>query len=70
MGDYQERVVDEKAALDTKINNLEEFVDSTLYQTLKYFDQRLLNDQLEIMKNYSDVLGLRIFAFKQAANEV
>jgi len=70
MEDYQERVVDEKAALDTKINNLEEFVDSTLYQTLKYFDQRLLNAQLEIMKNYSDVLGLRIFAFKQAANEV
>lgn len=59
--DWQQRVIDEKGQLDQRIRKLSlalggstEFID---------IDQALLQDQLTVMREYSDILGRRIGRF-------
>jgi hypothetical protein len=63
MQPHQERVVHEKAELDEKVEKLDAFMGKELVLTLPYAEQLRLNQQLTVMKKYSDILGERIAAF-------
>jgi hypothetical protein len=60
MADYQGRVLTEKRELDAKHGKLAEFIGGHIYPTLDETDRDLLIEQLDAMKQYSDVLGQRI----------
>ena len=60
---YQQRVVDEKAALEEKISRLTNFLDGETFKTLPVDEQDRMKRQLHIMSEYSAVLGERIEAF-------
>lgn len=64
---HQERVKSEKREPDIKIQALEAFMGTPLYQTLEEPDRRLLRLQLVHMRNYSGVLGDRIEGFGYGA---
>ena len=62
---YQERVIEEKRALDVKLKKLRYFVDNdAVFVGLPQAEKRRLNRQLNAMEAYSYVLGERIAAFK------
>jgi hypothetical protein len=64
MEPYQERVVQEKAELDDKIDKLDYFIGKEMkYGALPAKDRRLLQLQLAAMSLYSDILTQRIAAF-------
>ena len=63
MQDYQQRVVDEKTALDEKISKLRVFIDSEIHQNLPEKERIRLGRQLFHMRRYSEILGERIDAF-------
>jgi hypothetical protein len=63
---YQQRVIDEKLALDLKIDSLKDFInddDQKIFDRLPADDQFRLARQLLTMESYSDILGQRIAAF-------
>lgn len=60
---HQQRVVDEKAELDEKLEKLIAFFDTPIYADLEYPEQARLKRQSQIMKEYSFILGARIEAF-------
>lgn len=62
---HQQRVVDEKAALDEKAYALSNFIGlSPIFPTIDPEEQERLREQCEIMWQYSEILGARIAAFK------
>jgi len=64
MQEFQQRVVDEKAALDDKIGKLEAFTTSaTPYRDLPVDEQKRLTRQRVVMQEYSNILGERIANF-------
>ena len=63
MKPHQQRVVDEKSALDEKISKLVEFMDSDASEVLSLNEEDDLEEQLEYMQKYSEVLGHRISKF-------
>ena len=63
MEHYQQRVVDEKAALDEKLNALLVFLDGDIFEGLSQVDQALLTVQAKLMASYSTVLASRISLF-------
>jgi hypothetical protein len=63
MQDFQQRVVDEKAALDDKTSRLKPFLGSDKYRALPQAEQERMKRQLSLMEGYSSVLGERIAAF-------
>jgi hypothetical protein len=62
---HQQRVVDEKAALDEKIAKLAAFLPGAIYQALDPAEKIRLRAQLQVMREYSDILTERIKAFEQ-----
>lgn len=61
---YQQRVVDEKAALDEKIGALMEFIEENgIFAGLPSDEQERLRFQLYYMTKYAKVLWERIEAF-------
>lgn len=61
---YQQRVVDEKQALDNKIEALQAFIhNSPYFDHLSVKDRWLLTTQSHIMVQYSAILGERIQQF-------
>jgi hypothetical protein len=61
---HEERVIQEKADLDFKIEKLNVFISSsTTYQFMLQEDKRLLAEQQNAMKSYSHILGRRIERF-------
>jgi hypothetical protein len=63
---HQQRVVDEKAELDTKAQALSKFIgESTIFPTIDAAEQERLKEQCEVMWQYSEILGARIAAFGQ-----
>jgi hypothetical protein len=60
---YQQRVLDEKAALDEKIDKLDIFRAGAIFPTLPTDEQNRLNLQLSFMRSYSGVLTDRINAW-------
>jgi len=61
---HQQRVVDEKAELDTKANALSNFIGlSPIFETLDAAEQERQKVQIDLMWRYSEILGARIAAF-------
>ena len=60
---YQQRVVEEKQALDEKIGKLSAFVGTERYCALPEAEQARMERQLVAMGEYSMILGERIAAF-------
>lgn len=63
---YQQRVVEEKNELDTKIqalNNFISYVPNSRFMALSTAEQGRMHIQVNIMEQYSNVLGQRIEAF-------
>ena len=71
---HQQRVVDEKAELDQKLDALHAFQDGPLFPRLTSAEQARMNLQAHYMARYSEILGERIAAFQrdveQAARSV
>lgn len=60
---FQQRVIDEKTDLDTKITNLEKFLTTTTFQGLDPAEQARLTRQAVVMTDLSKILGERIENF-------
>lgn len=63
MLEYQQRVIEEKQALDDKLQRLDPFVASNTFKALSLSEQERLKRQLSLMQQYAAVLGERIAAF-------
>lgn len=63
MQDWQQRVIDEKTALDEKLNKLEAFLEGEGFESLGNKDKTLLEHQAHWMNGYSGILGERIRRF-------
>lgn len=61
---YQTRVVEEKAALDEKIEKLKAFLDTERFCALDEGEQERMDRQLVAMQEYSGILADRIAYFK------
>lgn len=60
MSNFYDRLLEEKAQLDEKIEKLECFVNSDNFKELDETNKNLLNIQLPAMKTYSNILETRI----------
>ena len=60
---HQQRVIDERADLDGRIAKLAAFIDSPTYLAVCHEEQERLEDQLDVMHIYSEILAARIRAF-------
>jgi hypothetical protein len=60
---FQERVIEEKSELDTKLEKLNTFIGSDIYYSLAHAERVRLSKQVEVMKGYSNILAERIAAF-------
>lgn len=65
---HQERVVDERTALDHNIQKLGTFIQSEQYAALGDEERHWLKEQLMVMGVYSDILSRRIDLFVPATN--
>lgn len=67
MAPHEERVVTEKKELDDKLGKLHQFcfTGNAIFGSLSATDRDTLEDQYTAMKQYSDILGRRISAFKE-----
>lgn len=63
MQPYQQRVIDEKAELDSKLEKLIIFINGPTYTTLEQDEKVRLTRQGDVMREYSDILHERIKAF-------
>lgn len=66
---FQQRVIDEKRELDTKIIALCVFIHSDEFNDLSYVDQANVDQQFKIMCDYSKVLHHRIRNFNLEETE-
>lgn len=64
---HQQRVVEEKAELDSKLANLIPFLSSDTCHALPFDERSRLKRQADVMREYSGILGERIAAFGSAA---
>lgn len=60
---YQTRVVEEKAALDEKIEKLKVFLDTERFCALDEAERERMDRQLVAMQKYSGILANRIDYF-------
>lgn len=60
---HQQRVVEEKTALDEKLTKLVAFYDTPLYAKLDTAEKVRLQRQGQAMSEYADILEERIAAF-------
>lgn len=63
---HQQRVVDEKAELDSKLAKLIPFLSSDTCHALPFDERSRLKRQADVMREYSGILGERIAAFSKA----
>jgi hypothetical protein len=63
MQPHQQRVVDEKNELDSKLAKLNSFIGGEIFHSLPAEERIRLAKQAGIMKDYSDVLSERISVF-------
>lgn len=60
---HQQRVFDEKKQLDDRLQGLQAFLDSQIFNGLPEVERFSLRRQSEVMAEYSRILGERIFRF-------
>lgn len=64
MPQHQQRVIGEKAVLDSKAKALSDFIgNSPIFETLDNAEQERLKEQNDVMWKYSEILGSRISSF-------
>ena len=63
MSEYKERVIHEKADLDSKLIKLKSFLKSANFELLDKNEQTMLTKQSCIMQEYTYILSERISAF-------
>jgi hypothetical protein len=63
MEPWQERVVEEKKALDEKLEKLDAFILSKAFDSVDHFEKRRLHQQQFVMSEYSRILDERIANF-------
>ncbi len=63
MQPYQQRVVDEAKELNIKCAALLAFGTTPFYKGLPEDDRNLLDRQYNVMREYADILAIRIKAF-------
>lgn len=64
MAPHEQRVVDEKEALEDKVRKLEVFIQTNeTYTSLENMDKLLLAMQLSTMQTYAAILATRISRF-------
>lgn len=63
MEPHQQRVVDEKTALDARLAALRTFLGGDIFNNLPNPEQSRLTRQAGVMQEYSDILAERIAAF-------
>jgi hypothetical protein len=63
MQDFQQRVVDEKTALDEKLSKLDAFILTDRFNKLPNAEQDRMQRQQKAMTDYSTVLSERVSAF-------
>lgn len=63
MTDWQERVILEKSELDTRLEKLNHFLNSSIGKSLRGKEQQLLEHQRYLMGELSVCLGRRIALF-------
>lgn len=68
MQPHQERVVNEKRELDEKLEKLIAFFGGDVFNGLLPEDQDLMKGQATYMKQYSEILGMRIARFTRSAS--
>lgn len=61
--DFQKRILEEKIALDEKIQNLAKFLTEDVFKILSDFEKDRLYRQFRIMNEYSNILNERIINF-------
>lgn len=69
MKPYQERVIEEKQGLDSRIERLTAFIYTHVFESLDDAEQSRMRIQLSIMQAYATVLGERIAHFTDDAGE-
>jgi hypothetical protein len=60
MSDFKTRLLEERDQLQEKVEKLDKFLDSSMYETISERQQVLLVDQLESMEDYLYYLNERI----------
>lgn len=64
MKPHQQRVIDEKEALDEKLLKLHEFIcRNPVFEKLSGAEKELMREQVRVMDEYSDILEERIVLF-------
>lgn len=63
MSNYQDRVVEEKTSLDKKIKDLNAFIKTDKHNDLDVHERLRLDNQLDVMHQYSSILNERINSF-------
>ena len=61
---HQQRVVDELADLQQRLDKLVAFSEGPVFASLPELDQLYLDDQADIMEQYAAILKLRIGRFQ------
>lgn len=64
MQPHEQQVVDEQAELEDKLRRLNDFTKVSTFDLLDSEEKTLIRMQLEVMRTYSSILGLRIARFK------
>ena len=62
MKPHEQRVVEEKAELDTRLGNLIPFLSSDTCHALPFDERNRLKRQAVVMSEYSTILGERVAA--------
>ena len=65
MQDFQQRVIDEHAELNDRLNKLINFFGTETFAGLPVAEKRRLDQQVMAMEMYERVLSSRILAFKE-----
>lgn len=60
MEDFKKRLVVERDELDDKLTKLEAFIGSNRFENLDERNRKLLVAQRDAMRQYSDILNVRI----------
>lgn len=61
---YQQRVIEEKSELDERISKLHMFISNKPQDKLSKVTLFLLEKQLDAMRDYTKILGIRISLFE------
>ena len=60
---YQQRVIQERNELDSKLGSLLTFIGTPVFHSLDGADRALLKQQADVMAEYSRILSIRIARF-------